>query len=228
MKAMKLRNFLMATAMVLSAWAGFVLVPTKHVADFGPKVDLENMIPKQFSGWYVDDTTTPIQVSPDVQERLDTLYSQLFSKTYLNAKGQRIMLSIAYGGNQGNDEFQVHRPEYCYAAQGFKLQESFEDVLTLSSGKILVRRLEATQESRVEPITYWITIGDKATLPGLGRKIAQLKYGLTGRVPDGMLVRVSSISNDRKEAYRQQDAFINELVKAVPPSEKIKLIGKLQ
>jgi EpsI family protein len=119
---------------------------------------------------------------------------------------------MSYGGNQGSDEMQVHRPEYCYVAQGFELKKISDEFLTVPPSKIAVRRLEATQGARVEPITYWITIGDKATLPGVSRKIAQLKYGLTGNVPDGMLVRVSSLSSDRNKAYQLQNIFINELL----------------
>jgi EpsI family protein len=222
------KNIVLLISMIIASVLAVAIKPTHKIANDRPPVNLEKMIPKQFASWVVDESTIPVQVSTDVQEQLNTLYSQILSKTYINDQGQRIMLSISYGGNQGNDEFQVHRPEYCYVAQGFKLNEAFEGVLALSSGKILVRRLEAIQGARVEPITYWITIGDQATLPGIGRKIAQLKYGLTGKVPDGMLVRVSSISNNQKEAYRQQDAFINELINAVSPNGKVQLLGKLQ
>lgn len=222
------RNILLLALMIIASLLAIAIKPTHKIANDRPPINLEKMIPKHFASWVVDDTTIPVQVSNDVKKQLDQIYSQLFSKTYINANGQRIMLSISYGGNQGNDEFQVHRPEYCYVAQGFSLKKVFEDTLTLSSGKIMVRRLEAIQGSRVEPITYWITIGDQATLPGIGRKIAQLKYGLTGKVPDGMLVRVSSISNNRKEAYQQQDAFINELISAVSVNGKVRLLGKLQ
>ncbi len=221
------RNLIIGMALIAAFWVAFALKPTRYTAELGPKVNLEKMIPTQFGSWHVDETITPVEVSPDIKASLGKLYSQLLSKTYINAEGQRIMLSISYGGNQGNDEYQVHRPEYCYVAQGFQLQSEAEDFLTLPFGKIAVKRLVAKQDARVEPITYWITIGDQATLPGFRRKLAQLRYGLTGRVPDGMLVRVSSISNDHNGAYRLHDAFINELLTKVTPEEKIKLIGKL-
>lgn len=213
--------------MLLAAYLALVLRPTHRIADDGPKVNLETMIPKEFGDWQEDKTIIPVQVSPDVKQQLDKLYSQILSRTYVNSSGERVMLSMSYGGNQGSDEMQVHRPEYCYVAQGFELKKVSEEFLTVPPGKIAVRRLEATQGARVEPITYWITIGDKATLPGISRKIAQLRYGLTGNVPDGMLVRVSSLSSDRNEAYQLQNIFINELLNAVTPTAKVKLTGKL-
>lgn len=213
--------------MLLAAYLALALRPTHRIADDGPKVDLDTMVPKQFEDWQEDKTIVPVQVSPDVKQQLDKLYSQILSRTYVNSSGQRVMLSMSYGGNQGNDEMQVHRPEYCYVAQGFELKKVSDEFLTVPLGKIAVRRLEATKGNRVEPITYWITIADKATLPGISRKIAQLRYGLTGKIPDGMLVRVSSISIDRNEAYQLQNIFINELLNAVSPTAKVKLTGKL-
>jgi EpsI family protein len=221
------RNFILLLVMLLAAYLALILRPTHRIADDGPKVNLEAMIPKQFGDWQEDKTIIPVQVSPDVKQQLDKLYSQILSRTYVNSSGQRVMLSMSYGGNQGSDEMQVHRPEYCYVAQGFELKKISDEFLTVPPSKIAVRRLEATQGARVEPITYWITIGDKATLPGVSRKIAQLKYGLTGNVPDGMLVRVSSLSSDRNKAYQLQNIFINELLNAVTPTTKVKLTGKL-
>jgi EpsI family protein len=221
------RNVTLLLAMLLAAYLALVLRPTHRIADDGPKIDLETMIPKQFEDWQEDKSITPVQVSPDVKQQLDKLYSQILSRTYVNSSGQRVMLSMSYGGNQGSDEMQVHRPEYCYVAQGFALKKISDEFLAVPPGKIAVRRLEATKGTRVEPITYWITIADKATLPGISRKIAQLRYGLTGNIPDGMLVRVSSLSSDRSESYQLQNTFINELLNAVTPSAKIKLTGKL-
>jgi hypothetical protein len=45
-------------------------------------------------------------------------------------------------------------------------------------------------------------------LPGIEEKLQQLKYGLTGSVPDDMLVRVSTIDTDKEKAYRLQANFI--------------------
>ena len=160
-------------------------------------------------------------------EQLDALYDQTLTRTYINSKGQRIMLSIAYGGDQSGDKAQVHRPEFCYAAQGFQLSSNFESQIRTESGTLPVRRLKAVQGKRNEPITYWITVGDNVTLPGLGRKLIQLRYGLTGKVPDGMLVRVSSIDQDTANAYQVQDRFISDMLAAVNEQDRIRVAGRL-
>ncbi|MBK7492610.1 MAG: exosortase-associated EpsI family protein [Nitrosomonas sp.] len=57
-------------------------------------------------------------------------------------------------------------------------------------------------------VSIWVTVSNKAVLPGIEEKLQQLKYGLTGSVPDDMLVRVSTIDTDKEKAYRLQANFI--------------------
>ena len=212
--------------MMTSAALAVALMPSERMAEERPPIALEKIVPRQFGDWRIDDTIVPVSVSADVQERLDEIYSQTLSRTYANDQGQRIMLSIAYGADQSGDGNQVHRPEFCYTAQGFQLLSSRVGQLVTQYGVLPVRRLLAVQGPRNEPITYWITIGDKATLPGLQRKLNQLRYGLTGVVPDGMLVRVSSINPDTDSAYELQAAFVRDLLASMDPQARMRAAGR--
>jgi EpsI family protein len=224
-KLISFKHFIIGLCMFAAAGMALALKPTTKIADAGPAINLETLIPKQFGEWRLDESLVPVQVSPEVQAKLDKIYGQTLSRTYINAAGLRVMLSIAYGANQGSDDFQVHRPEYCYSAQGYQIKKGREDTLTYGAGRLPIKRLEAIQGSRNEPITYWITIGDKATLPGISRKLTQLSYGLTGKIPDGMLIRVSSISANADEEYRLQDQFVNAMLDAVEPTQRVRLTG---
>ncbi|HEU4708706.1 MAG TPA: EpsI family protein, partial [Methylophilaceae bacterium] len=93
-------------------------------------------------------------------------------------------------------------------------------------GTLPVRRLLAVQGRRNEPITYWITIGDQATLPGLKRKLQQIGYGLTGKIPDGMLVRVSSISSQTGSAYQLQEKFIRDMLQNMDTQDRLRVAGR--
>lgn len=227
MNRISFKHLFIGLCMFAAAGMALALKPTTKIADAGPKIDLETLIPREFGEWKIDESLVPIKVSPEVQAKLDKIYGQTLSRTYVNAEGRRVMLSIAYGTNQGSDDFQVHRPEYCYAAQGFQVKKGWKDFLKLDSGELPIQRLEAVQGNRDEPITYWITIGDKATLPGLSRKLTQLSYGLTGKIPDGMLIRVSSISANVKAEYHLQDQFVNAMLDAIEPTQRVRLTGTL-
>lgn len=210
--------------MVSSGALTKALTPTNKIADQQEKIDLEIMIPAEFADWRIDKSIIPLQVDADTQAMLDKIYNQTLSRTYVNSLGERIMLSVAYGGDQ-SDNLAVHKPEVCYYAQGFEIMKTFADELLTQYGKLPIKRLLAVKGYRNEPITYWVTVGNRAVLPGIEEKLQQLKYGLTGNVPDGMLVRVSSIDSDKNKAYQQQAMFIQDLLSSVNINERIRLIG---
>ena len=120
---------------------------------------------------------------------------------------------------------QVHKPEICYPAQGFQILKNNTDTFTNGVQSIPVKRLVATQGQRIEPITYWRTVGDAVEVNGVMWKLQQLKYGLTGKIPDGLLFRISSIEADESKAYKTQDIFTRDLLKAMSPNGRERIIG---
>lgn len=214
----------MGILMVSSGALTMALIPTIRIADQQEKVNLEIMIPEKFGDWQIDKSIVPLQVDAETQTKLDKMYNQTLARTYINSQNERIMLSIAYGGDQ-SDNLAVHKPEVCYYAQGFEIMKTLSDELLTQYGKLPIKRLLAVKGNRNEPITYWVTVGNKAVLPGLDQKLQQLRYGLTGNVPDGILVRVSSIDTDNANAYQLQAIFIRDLLSAVDGKERVRLIG---
>jgi EpsI family protein len=224
MKAIKLTHLLIGLAMLAAAGLALALTPRLKLADQGPTISLEAMIPKQFGKWMLEETITSLIVSPDVQALLDKIYNQTLTRNYVNDKGERIMLSIAYGNDQSHST-QVHRPEMCYPAQGFEIKRMSKDAIDLNGAKLPVMKLVATQGPRIEPITYWVMIGDSAVRGNMEQHLARLKYGLTGKIPYGMLVRVSTISSNESQSYRTQEQFVRDMLGAVPMEYRKVLIG---
>lgn len=219
------KHLLIGLFMFAAAGMALALKPTQKVADTGPKVDLEVLIPQQFGEWKLDATITPLIANPEQEALIKKIYSQTLTRTYINSSGDRIMLSIAYGGAQ-TDNMSVHKPEVCYPAQGFQILKSASDTFSIGEGSIPIKRLVAVQGPRVEPITYWTTVGDTvAAASGFKWKLNVLKYGLTGKIPDGLLFRISSIQADEAKAYQTQDAFARDLLQAISPSGRERLIG---
>jgi EpsI family protein len=227
MKLIPFRAVLVLVAMLLATGLSVAAKPRTKVADQGPKIDLEQLVPKSFGDWKMDDRVVPVLPSPEQQALLNRIYNQTLARTYVNGRGERMMLSIAYGGDQ-SDGTQMHRPEVCYAAQGFQVGQVVRGVLNVASRELPVVRLVARQGGRFEPITYWMTVGDRAVHSTLEHKLAQMRYGLSGKVPDGLLVRVSSITPDRSNAYGAQRAFVEALLSALPPDSQRRLVGMLR
>ena len=214
----------LAALMCTASIAGIAARPGQKAADKGKEISLEAIVPKGFGDW----TELPEQnaqvVNPQTKELLDKLYSQLLSRTYVNKQGYRIMLSMAYGDDQRGG-LQAHRPEVCYPAQGFKLGKVEDGVLTTAYGKIDVRRLNTTYGARAEPVTYWLTVGDEVIRSRLDKRIAQIRLGLTGQIPDGLLFRISSIDADDARAFATQQKFVADMMAAVPPAARKQLSG---
>ena len=116
------------------------------------------------------------------------------------------MLAIAYGKDQ-SESSQVHTPEYCYPAQGFAVTPTINGSIEYVGGKHSVVQLIATGMggTRVEPITYWIVIGDHIVTKGQKqRRNARFYYGFNGFIPDGIFFRVSSIGRDTDHQFQIQ------------------------
>lgn len=216
------RFVLAGAAMVLAAGAALALKPSRmpHAGAF----DLEATIPRSFGNWVVDPSVVPIVPSPDVQANLDRIYDQIVSRTYVNPRGERVMLVLAYGGEQ-SDALKAHRQEVCYAAQGFEIRRVLNDNLRLRERTIPVTRVVAVRGPRSEPVTYWLTMGDRVVRGRLERLAVQLRFGLAGRIPDGMLVRISSVSSNPAQAFSDQEKFIGALLEGMRPGDVHRLLG---
>jgi len=214
-------------ALMLAACVGAnVSWPTLRLTDERPAVSLERMIPAYFGNWREDRSRSVHVVNPQTQALLDKLYSQLVTRVYVNKDGDRIMLSIAYGTDQRErSSLQAHKPEVCYPAQGFVLHKNVPGMLATAFGTIPVRRLFATLGVRQEHVTYWFTVGDTAVRSKLHKRLLDLRYGLTGHLPDGILFRVSSIDQQQARAHQLQDQFVNQLLESVSFADRVRLSG---
>lgn len=225
MKFISFKHLVIGLCMFAAAGMALALKPTVMVADSGPKIDLETLIPETFADWKIDSTIVPLIANPEQEALISKIYDQTLTRTYVNTKNERVMLSIAYGGDQ-SDNMAVHKPEVCYPGQGFQIiKNPAISNFSTGAGEIPVKRLVASLGPRVEPITYWTTVGGQVEVHGLKWKLQQLKFGLTGKIPDGLLFRVSSIQADEARAYQIQDDFTREMLKAMSPEERKRIVG---
>ncbi len=217
-------SFTLGMFMVLSSVLAKVMTPVDTSLGRQVQVNLETLIPKEFNGWKLDLSNVSSIINPEIKGGLAEIYNQTLSRIYVNKQGQYIMLSIAYGDVQKTD-MHAHRPEICYAAGGFHIGKMTKAFVDTAVGRIPVMHLVAKQGARNEPITYWIRVGDSLTRGWIEQKLTAIVYGLSGKVPDGLLVRVSSISNDEQASYRIQQAFLNALLLAVRREDRFWLVG---
>jgi EpsI family protein len=213
-----------SVAMVVASGAAMAVRPKPRDPSAPPSIVLETAIPKAFGDWREVPQAVQV-VNPQTQELLDKLYSQTLSRTYLNTKtGYRIMLSLAYGDDQRGG-LQAHMPEVCYPAQGFKLIDVKSYAIATPFGQVQGKRVRTSLGPRDEPLTYWFAMGDQSVKSAFDKRLVELRLGLTGQVPDGLLFRVSSIDADHQRAFSVQEEFIADLLSAIPEATRQRIAG---
>ncbi len=220
------RAAIAAILMAGAAAGGQAMVPTKRMALLRGPFKLEDIVPSSFGTWRVDERSASGIVNPQTEALLNKLYSQLLDRAYVDDQGHRVMLSIAYGADQADDDVQLHYPEVCYPAQGFKVSNNRTGVVDLPEGEIHVRRLDTQfADTYFEPVTYWTIIGDQQSLGGFDRKLLEIRHGLRGEIVDGLLFRVSTRDRDYAAGFNVQNGFIREIVRAMTPAARKQLVG---
>lgn len=218
------KSIILLALMLLSAALGAALRPHISLADERPPIDLAAMVPTAFGDWREEINVFAQVVNPQQKEMLDLAYSDTLTRTYVNGRGYRIMLSIAYGKNQ-NDALQLHKPESCYPAQGFTLATKKRASLDLLGRPISTVELETSLGQRFEPVVYWMVIGDHVITSSTDKKLTEMGYTLRGRIPDGMLVRISSIDKNTASAQAIQSQFANAMIQAIAPENRNRFAG---
>ncbi|MBV5336464.1 MAG: EpsI family protein, partial [Deltaproteobacteria bacterium] len=120
MMAVFRRNLMLMLLMALAAIFATAWRPSHKLIDGRDPINLQTLVPTAFGDWREEVQTSAMIVDPQQKETIDKIYKQTLSRTYINASGERVMLSLAYGDDQ-RDSMQLHYPEVCYPAQGFQL-----------------------------------------------------------------------------------------------------------
>jgi EpsI family protein len=216
---------LAAVAIVGAAVMAKVLEPRELMARTSASLNLEQVIPKQFGQWRLVPEIAPVTPADpegyvDADANSNRIYSQEVGRAYSDGNGHLVMLLVAYGPVQ-NYRLKAHRPEMCYTAAGFRISGKTDAELSYRSNASPIRmtRLVAEREARLEPISYWMRVGNDISNGVVDRQIVRVKYGLRGLIPDGALIRVSTIGLPEEASYQVQDNFIRDLLAAIPPSE---------
>jgi len=134
------------------------------------------------------------------------------------------MVSAVYGSEQST-ALQLHRPEVCYAASGFRVTDVHGATLQLDDAALPVTRLMAALPGRPEPATYWTLLGGRPVADAVSFSWARLSSGLAGEIADGLLVRLSSVARDAPGQHALQQQFALELRRAMTPAHRTLVFG---
>jgi EpsI family protein len=201
------------------AWAG------AREAEIEPLPDgaLARIMPSRFGDWRSVEAGGV--VLPPESEMSEKAYNDVLVRVYEREGGDAVALLLAYGSLQGRD-MQLHRPELCYPAAGFAIRGAETVDLRLpNQPAISARLLDTASQTRPEQVLYWTRVGNDFPTTQLAQRWSVVRHNLQGEVPDGILVRTSTVAADAPAALPVLRSFVQSLVGDAPPAARKLLMG---
>jgi EpsI family protein len=135
------------------------------------------------------------------------------------------MLVLAYGEAQSG-LMKVHRPEVCYTSAGFKIvHDQKMSIQVPHAPPIAAKSFLGERETRNEYVLYWTRISNAFPSSLIDQRWVMFEEGLSGVIPDGVLVRISTLCPDRVLAQAAMRSFAYNLVASCGPKGRALLIG---
>jgi EpsI family protein len=187
------------------------------------KSTLEDRIPHKLGRWSYE--TTSGLVLPPSDQLKEGIYNELLTRVYSAPDNSRVMLLIAYCRSQ-QGQLLVHRPEICYPASGFSIRSNVaHDIPLLDGAMVPAQFLVAESPARVEQLIYWTRVGTYFPQHWSDQRLALMKSRLEGVIPDGILVRISTLASDDASAARLLESFAEQMITSVDRKMRDVLIG---
>lgn len=204
------RRSLLAGAAFATAFGLAEYLRPKQVMQMAGDRELADLVPETFGSWASEHDPTLI-VPPTEGGLTDRLYDQLLMRRYRNESSrEEIFLLIAYGGSQ-TDDLQIHRPESCYPAVGMRILDRELETIEIAGREIPGVSLLAHAPGRYERILYWSRIGDRFPTSASAQRDDKLQFAFKGIIPDGALIRASSVSSSPDQDTEILSSFLSDL-----------------
>jgi len=207
-----LLGLLFASAAGIAAWRK----PVRHL-DYLGREKLDDLIPKTIGPWNF--VAASGLVVPPEDELSKALYSQVLTRVYSDGANPPVMLLVAQSGSQSGF-LQIHRPEICYSAGGYRVGTLTPLPIQFDSKQVPANRMDASAGGPTEHVVYWTRIGNQLPRSWKEQRLAVAEQNLKGIIPDAILVRVSTISNDPDAAWATISNFVRTMLSSIPASRR--------
>lgn len=216
------RDLLIGGSALLAAGTAYARMPRRPMMSIADG-QLDKIVPLKIGDWTYETASGLVLPPPDQLARL--LYDQQLTRSYSAPDQPPVMLLMAYGSSQGG-MLQIHRPEICYPASGFRLSETSVTEIPLSGGHaVAARQFTGSSDTRTEQVLYWTRIGERLATSWSGQRVAVIRQNLAGSIPDGLLVRLSMVSNDAAQSQATMKSFAKTMLEALPLAKRRMLIA---
>lgn len=195
-------------------------IPFRMIKD----AKIDPLFPNKVGDW--EYATSSGLVMPPADQLRDRLYNAILTRYYASPTNLPVMLLVAYNGTQ-DGMLQVHRPEVCYPSAGYELMNEMLIPLDVGGGLTVPGHyISARSTSRHEQMIYWTRIGNDFPTRWWAQHWAVAKENLKGRVPDGVLVRISTAAPDDETALLTLRRFFPLLLAQLSPTARRLIFGE--
>jgi EpsI family protein len=207
------RSLIIGAGLTLCGGLTYFNRPRK-IAEPISDANFTKLIPSKVGAWTSRSSAELILPPPD--ELSEKLYENIETRIFEGPGLPPIMFLIAYSSLQRND-IQVHRPEVCYPAAGLPITKNIPMISQIGDRKLDTRFLIADRGGPKEMILYWTRVGESFPLDWREQRIEMAKANLSGVMPDGALVRFSTIADSESDAQKILRDFATEMKKTLAP-----------
>lgn len=218
------RDLLIGFMLIGTAALSFARLPRTPVIGL-TRGSAQDVIPRRVEGWTEVGSPEDIVLPPEDERKAAAIYDEQVMRAYVNGRSDSIMLLVAYARSQSS-MLMVHRPESCYPGAGFTILSN-EAVKIRVGSQLSVdgRFLTTKRDSRVEQVLYWTRFGNETPSDWDAQRWSIAAQALQGFVPDGALVRLSTVSQDASQSLNLLREFAAELVRTSGPEGRGLLLG---
>jgi EpsI family protein len=217
------RDVIAGSLLIAITAASQSLKPARMFADLSQD-ELSAAIPKRVGAYRF--ATSSGLVLPPRDELSDRLYDQVVTRVYVAPGKLPIMALFAYGSVQ-NLSLELHRPDECYPQQGFTITAPEALPLTVGGHHIPASVLSARRvNGYVEQVVFWSRIGTQFPSDRTAQSLLVARENFAGRMPDGLLVRLSVPTSERSAALTATQGFLHDLDRALPPIGRRIMFGE--
>jgi EpsI family protein len=184
---------------------------------------LADLLPNVAGAWTnatADGFILPEDTAPE------DVYDQVLTRAYAAPGLPPVMLLVAYGSAQSG-LMKVHRPEVCYSAAGFAISDNHQTEVKLAPGKtVAAREFLGKREDRAERVLYWTRISNRFPTSLTEQRVIMIERGMQGVIPDGVLVRLSTLAPTSAVADAALLGFASALYASANGALRSLLVGE--
>lgn len=208
------RAMIIGGAMLVTAATAAARVPRPNRPAIDQKV-FSALFPDRAGDWTFESVSGVLLPPSDALS--DRLYDSIVTRSYADSSGHSVMLLVAYNNRQ-DGMLQIHRPEFCYPAGGYRLSPTEPVELGLGRGRTIpANAFSASSVSRDEQVVYWTRLGESFPRRWAEQRWDVIRANLAAIIPDGMLARASVVGADMESSLPLIRNFVGALRSASPP-----------